>query len=93
MSVQEIEAAITLLPPADLADLAHWFQQFQAHAPVSDPDNLTEEQVTQIRAGIGRGLEDCEAGHARPAAEWAAQLRHELHLPTHLPDTDLFPRF
>jgi hypothetical protein len=32
MSVKEIEAAITQLPPSELAELARWFEEFQAQA-------------------------------------------------------------
>jgi len=32
MSVQELETVISQLPPADLAELAQWFEQFHADA-------------------------------------------------------------
>lgn len=32
MSVQEIETVISQLPPADLAELAQWFEDFHADA-------------------------------------------------------------
>jgi hypothetical protein len=30
MDIKEIESAITRLPPSDLAELAKWFEEFQA---------------------------------------------------------------
>ncbi len=32
MDVKEIESAIARLPPSDLAELAAWFEEFQAEA-------------------------------------------------------------
>lgn len=55
----------------------------------SDPDDLSDEAVAQIRSGIRQGLADCEAGRAKPVAEWAAQLRRDYNLPTHLSDAEL----
>jgi hypothetical protein len=44
MDVQEIESAITQLPPAQVAELAVWFEQFHAR--------LWDNQIQQdIRAG------------------------------------------
>jgi hypothetical protein len=44
MDVQEIESAITQLPPAQVAELAAWFEQFHAR--------LWDNQIQQdIRAG------------------------------------------
>ena len=60
-----------------------------ADALASDPDELTADEAAEVRAGIGRGLADCEAGRARPASAWAATLRRELNLPTHLSDDEL----
>lgn len=60
-----------------------------AEALADDPDDLTDDETAQIRAGIRRGLADCEAGRAKPAAEWAAQVRREFSLPTHLTDSEL----
>lgn len=31
MSIKEIESAISELPPAEIAQLADWFYEFQAH--------------------------------------------------------------
>jgi hypothetical protein len=44
MDVQEIESAITQLPPAQVAELATWFEQFHAQ--------LWDNQIEQdLRAG------------------------------------------
>ena len=44
MRVQEIEAAITELAPQELADLAAWFEEYQAQA--------WDEQIARdVRAG------------------------------------------
>jgi len=44
MDVQEIESAITQLPPAQVAELAAWFEQFHAQ--------LWDNQIEQdLRAG------------------------------------------
>jgi hypothetical protein len=44
MDVQEIESAITQLPPAEVAELAAWFEQFHAQ--------LWDNQIEQdMRAG------------------------------------------
>lgn len=60
-----------------------------AEALASDPDDLTDAEAAQVQAGIGRGLADCEAGRVKPVTEWAAQVRRELNLPTHLSDAEL----
>ena len=41
----------------------------------SDPDDLTEEDKTEIRAGIRRGLEAAAQGQERPFAEYAADVQ------------------
>ena len=46
-----------------------------ADALISDPDELTAEEVAQIRTGIRQGLADCEAGRAQSVAEWTSGLR------------------
>lgn len=55
---------------------------------VSDPDVLTDDEIAQIRAGIRQGLEDCDAGLAQPVGEWAAKMRRDFSLPTHLSDNE-----
>lgn len=39
------------------------------------PDNLTEEEVAQIRAGIERGLAATAAGRVRSAEEYKADVQ------------------
>jgi len=40
----------------------------------SDPDDLTPEEIAEIRAGIRRGLVAASEGRERPAAEYAADV-------------------
>ncbi len=40
-----------------------------------DPDNLTDEEIAEIRAGIRRGLEAAAEGRERPVAEYAAEVQ------------------
>ena len=63
MSVKEIEAAITQLSPEDLAELAAWFEEYQAQA--------WDEQIARdVRAGrfeplLHRAREQFRAGECR----------------------------
>jgi hypothetical protein len=63
MSVQEIEAAITKLTPQDVAELAAWFEEYQAQG--------WDEQIARdVRAGrfeplIQRAREQLKAGECR----------------------------
>lgn len=56
MSIEEIEAAISELPPEALAELADWFAEF--HASAWD---------RQIEDDIRSGKLDPQAGRARDA--------------------------
>ncbi len=64
MSVQEIETVISQLPPTDLAELAQWFEEFQADA--------WDRQIAQdVRAGrfdaiLQRVDEQAESGQCTP---------------------------
>lgn len=40
-----------------------------------DPDDLTEDEIAEIRVGIRRGLAAAEAGRERPLAEYAAEVQ------------------
>lgn len=40
-----------------------------------DPDDLTDEEIAEIRLGIRRGLEAAGQGRERPVAEYAADVR------------------
>lgn len=60
-----------------------------AEALTEECDPLTAEEIREIRAGVRRGLDDCTAGRVQPVTEWAARLRGEFRLPTHLTDEQL----
>ena len=63
MSVQEIETAITQLPPKEVEELAAWLEEYQAR--------LWDEQIARdARAGrfeplIERAREQLKAGQCR----------------------------
>jgi hypothetical protein len=63
MSVQEIEAAITRLPPKEIEELAAWLEEYQAEA--------WEQQIARdVRAGrfeplIQRAREQYRTGQCR----------------------------
>lgn len=40
-----------------------------------DPDDLTEEEIAEIRAGIRRGMEAFAAGRARSAKDYMADIQ------------------
>ncbi len=44
-------------------------------ALADDPDNLTEEQIAQICAGIQRGLDAAAEGRVRSAADYKADMQ------------------
>lgn len=46
-----------------------------------DPDDLTEEDKAEIRAGIGRGLEAAAAGRVKPLAQAVAEARQRHGFP------------
>ena len=64
MSVQEIETVIAELPPADLAELAEWFSEYQADA--WDRQIARDVQAGRFDAILRRVNEQAEAGHCRP---------------------------
>ena len=66
-----------------------WLNAFLADALADDEDDLTEAEQAEIRAGIERGLQAAAEGRERPVQEWAAQLRRQFNLPTHLSDEEL----
>ena len=49
---------------------------------VDDPDNLTDEQIAEIRAGIDRGLEAAAAGHIKSSAQAVAEARQRHGFPS-----------
>ncbi len=64
MDIKEIESAIAQLPPSELAELAKWFEEFQAQ--------VWDEQLEQdVKAGRLDGLlkqaeQDFEQGQCEP---------------------------
>lgn len=46
-----------------------------------DPDELTAEEVTGIRAGIRRGLEAAAAGRVKPLSQAVAEVRKRHGFP------------
>ncbi|HVP83484.1 MAG TPA: hypothetical protein VMS78_02070 [Rhizomicrobium sp.] len=61
MSVEEIEKAISELPPDKFAKLSEWFEVFSASRPYS----ATAEELR----GIDRGLRDSAEGKFASAAD------------------------
>lgn len=64
MSVQEIEAVISQLPPAELAELAEWFAEFQADA--WDRQIAQDVEAGRLDALVARAKQQVEAGQCRP---------------------------
>jgi hypothetical protein len=64
MDIQEIETAITKLPPSQVAELAAWFEQFHAQ--------LWDAQIEQdVRAGrfsslLDETARDVDSGSCEP---------------------------
>jgi hypothetical protein len=74
MSVQEIETAVSALPPSDLAQFMQWFEQFQAREQErqAEEDRQWDEQIAgDVRSGrldalIARAKEQAESGQCWP---------------------------
>jgi hypothetical protein len=64
MDVKEIESAIAQLPPSELAELAKWFEEFQARAW----DAQLEQDVRggRLDALIQQAEQDFEQGRCEP---------------------------
>ncbi len=58
MSVQELETVIAQLPPADLAQLAHWLQEFQAGQETQAQEQEADAWDRQIAADVQAGRFD-----------------------------------
>jgi uncharacterized protein YcbX len=65
MSIQELERAVTQLPPKDLARFRAWFEefdaqvwdrQFEADAKSSKLDRIAEKALLDYRAGKAKEL-------------------------------------
>ncbi len=48
---------------------------------ISNPDHLTEDQIAEIRVGIGRGLEAAEAGRVKALAQAVEEARQRHGFP------------
>ena len=64
MSVQEIETAISQLPPSELADLAEWFSEYQAD--VWDRQIERDVRTGRFDAVRQRVREQRVAGQCKP---------------------------
>ena len=64
MDIKEIESAITQLPPSELAELAKWFEEFQAQAW----DERLEQDVKAGRLDnlLKQAEQDFEQGQCEP---------------------------
>ena len=64
MSLREIETVVAQLPPADLAEFAQWFEEFQADAW----DRQIEQDALAGRLdALGQQADrEFEAGRCRP---------------------------
>ena len=64
MSVREIETAITELPPGDLAELAAWFEEYQAQK--WDERIEKDAKAGRFAPLIEQAREHFRAGRTRP---------------------------
>jgi len=64
MDVKEIESAIAQLPPAELAELAKWFEEFQAQ--VWDEQIEQDMKAGRLDAPLKQAEMDFERGQCEP---------------------------
>ena len=64
MDVKEIETAIARLPPAKLAELAKWFEEFQAQAWDARIERDSEEG--RLDSLIEQAEREFESGRCEP---------------------------
>jgi hypothetical protein len=64
MDIKEIESAIAQLPPSELAELAKWFDEFQACA--WDAQLEQDVKAGRLDALINRAEQDFEQGNCEP---------------------------
>jgi len=64
MNIKEIEAAISQLPPAELAELAKWFEEF--HAQIWDEQLEQDVKAGRLDALIKQAEQDFEQGQCEP---------------------------
>ena len=63
MDVKEIESAIANLPPAEMAELARWFEEF--HAQVWDQQIERELKAGRLDSLLKEAKEDFESNRCR----------------------------
>jgi hypothetical protein len=64
MDIKEIESAIAQLPPSELAELAKWFEEFQARA--WDAQIEQDVHAGRLDALIREAEQDFEVGRCEP---------------------------
>ena len=64
MDVKEIESAIAQLPPSELAELAKWFEEFQARA--WDARLERDARAGRFDEMIQKAEQDFEQGRCEP---------------------------
>jgi len=64
MDIKEIESAIAQLPPSELAELAKWFEEFQAH--VWDEQLEQDMKSGRLDSLLKQAEQDFEQGQCDP---------------------------
>jgi hypothetical protein len=64
MDIKEIESAIAQLPPSELAELAKWFEEFQAQ--VWDEQLEQDVKAGRLDALLQEAERDFEQGQCEP---------------------------
>ena len=64
MDIKEIESAIAQLPPSELAELAKWFEEFQAQ--VWDEQLEQDVKSGRLDALLTQAEQDFEQGQCEP---------------------------
>jgi hypothetical protein len=64
MDVREIETAITQLPPAQVAELATWFEQF--HARLWDGQLEQDVRAGRLDSLLDEAARDLDSGRCEP---------------------------
>jgi hypothetical protein len=64
MDIKEIESAITQLPPSELAELAQWFEEYQAQ--VWDDQLEHDVKSGRLDALLKQAEQDFEQGQCDP---------------------------
>jgi hypothetical protein len=64
MDIKEIESAITQLPPSELAELAKWFEEFQAQ--VWDEQLKQDMKAGRLDSLVIQAEQNFEQGQCKP---------------------------